>query len=284
MAHETYGEAAQAADRYGAVQDDLELFEDDEFDPFAADVDQPDDEAEDDQITDLPMMSELPESHRVRGRYDKTNYTSAQDALRELLRGNPARRQVLVAIIDACNDPHTTSEVAQVVEGVQRDNLSVYTPLSLCRMLETAGALTAQVPESSEEEVDEDGDGYLEVKEPREATWTATDAGLEVVSELREGNEVRELVGSASESPYRDIYLRLLDFCAEQGRSAKEVGALIDDDPLVQNPRRYGAHFIDGMEATGALVWRDKGWHTTELGRRFLAAERDEAAVAAVAE
>ncbi len=251
--------------------DSFEILDEEEFDPFAPDVDDIDAQAAD-EVDDLPVVKEMPESHRHASVFDKSRFDSPRDALRELFRRNPGRRQVFLAIIDFCNDPHTTSEVAQVVEGVQRDNFSVYTPLSLCRILESAGALRSEVPESADEGVDEDGAEYLEVRDAPEATWTSTEDGLEVLSESREGSEVRELV--ESESQYREIYERLLGYCAEQGRTSAQIGALVDGDPLVQSPRRYGIHFVDGLEACGALVWRDRGWHTTELGQRYLDAAR----------
>ncbi len=258
---------------YDDVADDgidgFDFADEAEFDPFAPDEGDIEAQAAD-EVDELPVMKELPPEHHHTSVFDRSRYASAQDALRELFHRNPARREVYLAIIDFCNDPHTTSEVSDLVERVQKDNFSVYTPLSLCHILESTGALTSQVPETAEAETAEDGTEYLEIKDAPEAIWTSTEEALTLLSELREGNEVHEMVESETEAPYRDIYLRVLRMCAEKPRSAKEIGEQVDDDPLVQNPRRFGVHFIDVLEACGALAWHDKAWNLTELGQRYL--------------
>lgn len=247
--------------------------DEEEFDPLAEDFSlaQEDAEAQDDGIVDLPIVPEMPEALRGRSVFDRARFESAQQAIEELLRRNPGRAPVFLAIIEACCDTRTTSEVAQVVEHAQAENRSVYTPLSLCTILERAGALTSEVPESAEEVVEQDGDiEYLEIREAPEARWTATDDGLTVLAEHREGAALRELLRSPSELSYRPIYERVLSFCAERPRAKCDIDALIDDDPLVQSPRRYSNHFIELLESREALAWHDGGWNATELGRRYL--------------
>ncbi len=264
------------------------LFDGDEgaFDPLADDF-EPAEAAEEDGIVDLPVMAEMPSDLKPKSVFDKDRFASAQDAIEELLTRNPGRKPVLLQIIEFCCEERTGEEVAELVEQAQAENRSVYTPQSLCSILERAGALTgrSEVPEQDEAaEQDEQGDapeqdgadaGQPEV-EAREVApqpityWLATDDGLTVLASHKEGHALEELLSSQSESPYLEIYERVLAFCAVEPRKKPQIDALVDDDPLVQNPRRYSNHFIELLENREALSWHDGGWNATELGRRYL--------------
>lgn len=264
------------------------LFDGDEgaFDPLADDF-EPAEAAEEDGIVDLPVMAEMPSDLKPKSVFDKDRFASARDAIEELLTRNPGRKPVLLQIIEFCCEERTGEEVAELVEQAQAENRSVYTPQSLCSILERAGALTgrSEVPEQDEAaEQDEQGDApeqdgadagqpEVEAREvaPQPTTyWLATDDGLTVLASHKEGHALEELLSSQSESPYLEIYERVLAFCAVEPRKKPQIDALVDDDPLVQNPRRYSNHFIELLENREALSWHDGGWNATELGRRYL--------------
>lgn len=268
------------------------------FDPLAEDFD-PAEAAEEDGIVDLPIMAEMPSDLKPKSVFDKERFASAQDAIEELLSRNPGRKPVLLQIIEFCCEERTGEEVAELVEQAQAENRSVYTPQSLCSILERAGALTgrsevpAQQDAPGEQDVSEgqvdaseqsaapaqdgaDGDAGLPEVEAREVApqpttyWLATDDGLTVLASHKEGHALEELLASESESPYLEIYERVLAFCAAEPRKKPQIDAIVDDDPLVQNPRRYSNHFIELLENREALSWHDGGWNATELGRRYL--------------
>lgn len=264
------------------------LFDGDEgaFDPLADDF-EPAEAAEEDGIVDLPVMAEMPSDLKPKSVFDKERFASAQDAIEELLTRNPGRKPVLLQIIEFCCEERTGGEVAELVEQAQAENRSVYTPQSLCSILERAGALTgrSEVPEQDEAaEQDEQDDApeqdgadagqpEVEAREvaPQPTTyWLATDDGLTVLASHKEGHALEELLSSQSEAPYLEIYERVLAFCAVEPRKKPQIDALVDDDPLVQNPRRYSNHFIELLENREALSWHDGGWNATELGRRYL--------------
>ena len=278
--------------------DDLYLDEEEDvFDPLAEDFD-PAAEGEDpdaEGIVDLPIVAEMPEEIKVKSVFDKERFASAQDAIEELLRRNPGRKPIFLQIIEACCEERTSEEVAQVVEQAQAENRSVYTPQSLCSILERAGALTsrteepAQVEGDGESEPTDAADVDVEAAENPEAPavetasidareiaappvtyWTSTDEGLTVLASHKEGAALEELLTSETESVYLPIYERVLAFCAEAPRRKPEIDAIVDDDPLVKKPRRYSNHFIELLENREALSWHDGGWNATELGRRYL--------------
>ena len=100
--------------------------------------------------------------------------------------------------------------------------------------------------------------------------WTSTDDGLTVLAAHREGSALEELLASDTESVYLPVYERVLAFCAQEPRTKPQIDAIVDDDPLVQKPRRYSNHFIELLENREALSWHDGGWNATDLGRRYL--------------
>ena len=253
------------------------------FDPLADDFEPTQDGADPDEdgIVDLPVMAEMPEEVKVKSVFDKDRFVSAQDAIEELLHRNPGRKPVFLQIIEFCCDEHTSEEVAQLVEQAQAENRSVYTPQSLCAILERAGALVSRTEEPGVPEEQDEGDSPAEQDCGGEAEahmpaahpttyWTSTDEGLTVLAAHREGSALEELLASDTESVYLPVYERVLAFCAQGPRTKPQIDAIVDDDPLVQKPRRYSNHFIELLENREALSWHDGGWNATDLGRRYL--------------
>lgn len=247
---------------------DFEIVDVDEFDPFAPDPDDPEAVAAD-EIEELPVMKEIPEEQRKPSVYDQSRFATPEDAIRELFRRNPARKPVFLRIIELCCDERTSDEVAAMVDAFQQSCFSVYSAMSLCKMLEKSGALTSRLPENAEEAVDEDGAEYLEIKEPQQATWLATDAGLTVLSECREGSELDELL-SGREARYAEVYLDLLRFLGDEGRTMGAINERYAGDERLQNPHKAPSHLIDCLQEVAAVEWRDRAWHATDLARNFL--------------
>lgn len=257
-------EELAAGDGFGF---DFAIVDEDEFDPFAPDPSDPEAVAAD-EIEDLPVMKELPESARKPSVYDKSRFESAQAAIRELFRRNPSRMPVFLKIIEFCNDERTTTEVTEVVDEFQKSCFSVYSAMSLCRMLEKSGALSCRLPENAEEAVDEEGVEYLEIKEPEEALWSATDDGLTVLSECRAGFELDEML-AGREAAYADVYAEVIAFLHERGRTAGELNEKLAGDERLENPHKDPMHFLDCLQEVAAVEWRDRRWVLTELGENY---------------
>ena len=180
------------------------------------------------------------------------------------------RRRVLLAILRACAEPREPDAVAELVDGMQRSSKSVYDGPALCSLLERAGALERRREEPAEPRtVVVDGAEYLEPAEPPRVLWVATPAGLAMVDADRPMDRLHAKLDA--ESQYKPIYLRVLRACAiGDGCSAKELGDLVDHDPLVQKPRMFAGHFFGVLWDAEALSW-DGTWRTTELGREIVA-------------
>lgn len=247
----------------------------DEFDPLAADdsvIDQ--DEMDDDNpydTVDFPTLRNMPVEMGRESVYTPEHAGSIQKAVHSLVDHNPGRRKVLLAIVDMCRDGLPASQVAERVDALQKDNRSVFAPMTLCRMLERAGALALEMPEPAEEIEDvENNVTYLEIKEAIDPVWYSTAEGLEAYDELTQGAAFRDIVLDR-DSAYIDVYRAVMKEVSDGGRSKLQIENLVDSFPIVQSPRRFGGHFIDMLERTDAIEWKDRAWHITDLGRSMLA-------------
>lgn len=243
----------------------------DEFDPLAKEEDSLDSERESDDefegLVDVPLMPNMPEGVVRKGVYDASSYDDPAKALTLLFEKNPGRRPIYLGIIAMCEEGKPSSEVTQEVERLQADNQSVYSPMTLCRALEKAGALVVEVPDSAVTQEDDEAE-YLEITEQVDPVWISTEVGLEVLTKEREGYAVKELLDF--DKKYTEIYERVLAFINEAPRTKSEINAIVDHDPLVQSPRRYSNHFIEHLERTDALIWKNNTWNITELGKKTL--------------
>lgn len=267
--------AYSAAKTTGEDTLDLLAF-DDEFDPLAVDdsiIDQEwmDDENPYDTI-DYPTMRNMPETVHRDPVYSPERQGSARAALQALIVRNPNRRPVLLNIIGLAEGGCASSVISERVEEWQRDNWSVYAPMTLCRMLERAGALTLEMPEIAEEqESAEEGVSYLEIRETVDPVWHATDEALQLREEYMSGAQFRAIVLESDESRYAEVYERVMDALAEAPRKLAAIEELTDTMDITKSPRRFGQHFVDILEATDCILWGSGAWNLTDLGRAMLA-------------
>lgn len=258
----------------GFADDFMPLELDDEFDPLAVDdlaINQEDMDDDNPLDTiDYPTMRNMPETMQRQSVYTPERQGSAQQAILELLDHNPARRPVLLSIINLCQKGCRTSALSQQVEQLQQDNRSVYAPTTLCRMLERAGALELEMPPVAHEQEDEAaGVQYLEITQRVDPIWHATQAGLEVYENMTQGAAFRNIVLDR-DSKYGEVYCAVMQMLNDHPCSKAQIEALVDTFEVVKNPRRFGGHFIDMLERTDALTWHDRAWCLTDLGREML--------------
>ncbi len=252
-----------------------ELFEfDDEFDPLMADdlvIDQED--MDDDNpldTVDYPTMRNMPQSMQRDAVYTPKRQGGVGAAVRELLDHNPARRPVLLRIMGLCRGGCLSSEVSRMVEEAQEHNRSVYAPMTLCRMLERAGALDLDMPDVAEEREDaREGVAFLEIKGRVDPVWRTTEEGAALYEELSRGAAFRDIVLNR-DGRYCAVYRAVMTAVAERPRTKPEIEELVDTFDEVKSPRRFGGHFIDMLERTDALEWNEHAWRLTELGRGML--------------
>lgn len=249
---------------------------DDEFDPLAVDDSVIDQEWMDDEnpydTIDYPTMRNMPETVHRDPVYSPARQGSARAALQALIIRNPNRRPVLLNIIGLAEGGCASSVISEWVDEWQRDNWSVYAPMTLCRMLERAGALKLEMPETTEEqESAAEGVSYLEIKERVDPVWYATEDALALRAEYMGGAQFRAIVLESSESRYAEVYERVMDALAEAPRTLPAIEEMTDAMEITQSPRRFGQHFVDILETTDCIIWGNGAWNLTDLGRAMLA-------------
>ena len=267
------GEIGQTGSTLELDQDSYDEL-DDEFDPLAADdfiIDQED--MDDDNpldTVDYPTLRNMPASFDRKSVYTPERAGSVREAVSSLVDYNPGRRKVLLSIIDMCRDGLASSEIVKRVDAIQKDNLSVFSPMTLCRMLERAGALEFDMPEVAEEVEDiEQNVEYLEITSTPDPMWYATEEGLAAYDELTQGSEFRRIVFD-KDARYLEVYRAVMEATKDMGLSKKQIEEIVDGFDIVQNPRRFGGHFIDMLERADALEWKDRAWHLSDFGRSML--------------
>ena len=211
----------------------------------------------------LPYVGDPNDDHAPKAVVDDR---PAVERTHELFDRMKTRRRVLLAVLRACREPQAPEAVTELVAGMQARAVSVYDGPALCKLLERAGALEQRRSEAPQEgaTVVEDGVEYLTAAEPPVVRWVTTEAGAQVLSEDRPTDRFHAKL--ATEPQYAPVYLAVLEACADgDGRTAKQLGELVDKDPLLQKPRMFAAHFFGVLGECDCLTW-DGTWKTTELG------------------
>jgi hypothetical protein len=115
---------------------------------------------------------------------------------------------------------------------------------------------------------------YLEVTRRPEGLWVSTPAACAFYDSLDYASELQNVLDAEPE--YTEIFVRILEYCAETARTKSQLNDLVDDDPiLVGPPRRYSGYFIDQLDKCNALEWRTGGWICTGVGREFVRQAND---------
>jgi hypothetical protein len=246
-----------------------ELIAEDEFDPL--EDTQPDNE--DDGLSEAVDLIGAPELMRQAvAPVEAVDERSAKERIADLLVSMAPRRRVLFGILAFCAEAQSVATVGIEVDRLQENDYSVYSAANYCASLEKAGAIkrvTADGGNYSDAKIEPrlvevDGVEYYEPGIPPEAFWVDTAEGLAALEADKPLERLTELF--ATDSRYLPIYKRVLKLCSQEGGiSAKDLGAAVDSDPLVQKPRLYAPRFVDRLEKCDAIVWA-KFWTTTGIG------------------
>ena len=183
----------------------------------------------------------------------------------ELFERMKPRRKELLGVLALCLDPIDAAQAHEEGDRMQAAHRSVYTGEALCKLLVKAGALDKlETPEREAEVVVEDGVEYLKPAEKKVVQYRTTPAGQAMLDADKPADRLTAAL--EREPEYKPIFLRILKACAEDGgKTAKQLGDLVDKDPLLQEPRRWAAYFFGILGECDALVW-DQVWTTTDIG------------------
>ncbi|MBR2834174.1 MAG: hypothetical protein IKE43_00465 [Coriobacteriales bacterium] len=181
------------------------------------------------------------------------------------------RRRELMKILALCTEPVDAADVHKAGNAMQAAHRSVYDGEALCNLLVRAGALQKiESEDRAPEVVVEDGIEYLKPAGKKSVQYCTTPVGQAVLDDDKP--KERLFAALEKEPEYKPIFLRILLACAEDGgKTAKQLGDLVDKDELLQSPRRWAAYFFNILHECDALTWNTT-WTTTELGMQGIEA------------
>ena len=206
----------------------------------------------------------------------------------------------MLALLDFCREPQKASAASDRLSAVQ-GAYAVFSPSTLCRMLEEAGAVErlcpaqeegviadagalggkgtsgsdglvplAQVSAREAIEGEEAGAAYVQPAGCRESYWHTTEAGRAFLDAQDAAVSMARL--AERESCWWPVYLELLAYLyAGDGHIQAEIAQHMTALPAfaAASHALSTAHMIDQLQQAGAIEWRD-GWVLTEDARTFL--------------
>ena len=190
----------------------------------------------------------------------------ATERLEKLVGEMGAQGESLVAIVEFCAQERTSGQVDEMLAPLRADRLSVYTPSTLRRLLENAGALVYHANDVAPDELtDENGD--LVMPEEAVPTWTATPEALAWCAARNPLGELADAVGTDEE--IADVYARILALCDEEPHSMNDIAHVLGEEGLLGEGGRDAGSLVGKLEELGALAWHG-AWETSALGRDYL--------------
>jgi hypothetical protein len=209
---------------------------------------------------------------------DATSTTASDDRLGTLLSRMECQRDVLRAVLEACDEPRTIEQIEDATRDARERHRSIFGVDALCLQLEQAGALQRVCASGGPYDEDVlgdiettevvDGVEYLERREPPAVLWRLTEHGHAALA-ARDPLAGFEAL-CARDARHVPIYREILAMCGRDGgATVGDISKAVDDSPLCQSPRLYAAHFIDNLEACGAVTWGPP-WVATDAGLRGL--------------
>jgi hypothetical protein len=233
---------------------------------------------EDDEFDEMGTQLGPPAKYQANAGADSTpDERPASQRIADLFAAWAPRRRVLLEILRFLDVPRRADALQQKVDELQTYDLSVYSGYNFSMLLSEAGAIDKanedgsvfdEQAEQLPDIVEVDGMKFFKPTDGKQVYWVITDEGRAWLEADDPFARLVELI--ADEPQYRIMYKAVLEFCdSEAGRSADELVKLVDNDPLVQKPRKYFSYFVKKLEDCGALLWTKK-WQTTELGKKGL--------------
>lgn len=167
---------------------------------------------------------------------------SAVLGIQQRIAAEPAYQAVLYTILSYCKEPKTIAALEAEVLVLPEMKVPLQTTQVLVSWLVGCG-------------------GMKEITRQEESSlWATTKSGVCAFEEEVSADKLEALF--VSDSTYKTIYLRVLDFCKE-AKSRMEIEAHLANQPLLENPKIYANYFIETLEKAGGLVWNG-AWKTTQ--------------------
>ena len=159
----------------------------------------------------------------------------------------PAYRIVLYKMLAFCQVTHSTTDIAEEMLSYPEMNVSLQSSQILLSWLIECGGMEEVVVAGMEE---------------KDLMWRTTVAGKAVLDKYNSDDKLEELF--IKEPTYRSVYLEVLSACVSP-KTKSEIETMLLGNQILESPKVYANYFIETLENSGGLEWRDK-WQTTRMG------------------
>lgn len=227
------------------------------------------------QLNHPSIVSNSEDARFIDVAHDIPDVRPSEVKIADLYECMPGNRATLLAVINLCEKPTAEQEVRACVAELQEHSASVYSGWNICKQLEKAGGIVhvrengdPYDEESLEPRVfEEDGETYIQAVEPPASYWVSTPVALAFAKTQEPSVLFADLIDN--DSDYACVYKFVLEQCARGGVSAKELAAVIDKHPMMQEPRYYASHFVKRLENAGVIAWKGQ-WVLAPYGEEAL--------------
>ena len=189
-------------------------------------------------------------------------------AIEDTVCRHPLNREVLYRMLAYCAEERALDDLEREAASWPEFETATQNQYRLAEHLVRAGGLD-RIMEQDKEGLDEDAVDDL----VRSVAFRTTEAGVRFVEQHRPRARLVELLQLAPERA--DVYIELLEFVRARPRAYNDIVELLRGRPVLETViggerrRMQPSVFVDKLERSGALVWKE-GWCLTEEGDAFL--------------
>ncbi len=169
----------------------------------------------------------------------------------ELMSTHGEYRQVFYKILHFCMEPKPFIEVHEELNSYPEMITALHPPAILLGWLENAG-------------------GIASITEDREGKWVTTEAGNQIVAQEAPIINIQKLL--ADEVDLSEIFLEVIDFCTTP-RTVVEIKEEFIGRSILSEKNIHPTYFVHTLEEFGGLIWKEKRWRTTDVGKGVLVEE-----------
>lgn len=203
----------------------------------------------------------------------------AEERICSVIEGNPAYRELYIALIDYCAEERTLEEAQAFCEAHRISPMQVLGASALVDVMVRAGALELAVLVDGRPYEGTLADLQADEAVPEDAAVTqfvrATPAGRAATASMAEERSFARLTAAC---PGREPAFRaVLGWCAEgDGATTRRLQELLKEADLLETEAARGidglhaSYFTGALESVGALAWNGKAWVATAKGQSLI--------------
>ncbi|RDB61394.1 hypothetical protein C1878_11810 [Gordonibacter sp. 28C] len=198
-------------------------------------------------------------------------------ALRRFVEGNPAYRDIALALVRACREERPVAEAARLAaQAAPAKAQRLQRPETVARTLAEQGVLESRAYVDGEPCDPAELAQRDDLPESATVAYTlqATPEALRIAAALQPEHRLAALLDEPEHQ--RGALVAILEAARARGGLARtDIDELLEDSPALERdertgiPRFYPSYFTGLLEHAGGLVWNG-AWRATEPGLDFL--------------